>query len=149
MLTLIEVKCPHCGARGQIMLPPLSAIIIGPCPQCEGLVVVFCGQVLPLMKDIMENGTFQAKHDHLMAVLTQFVQERVMQLLQNVAESQEAETAGGSEQELGLQKIEDGAIAPERAKDSFSQIAQAEVDQFVKVDLKFIDDKDYFEEVFG
>ena len=27
MLSLIEVECPHCGARGQIMIPPVGSII--------------------------------------------------------------------------------------------------------------------------
>ena len=74
MLSLIEVQCPHCGARGQIMMPPVGAIIIGPCPQCNELVVVFCGHVLPLEKEIMETGEVEERREHLLHVLTDFLQ---------------------------------------------------------------------------
>ena len=81
MQSLIEVQCPHCGARGQIVVPPVGAIIIGPCPQCSELVVVFCGYILALDKETMESGTTDDRREHLLGVLTEFLQDRITRLL--------------------------------------------------------------------
>lgn len=149
MLSLIEVKCPHCGAQGQIVLPPLGAIIVGPCPQCEEPVVVFCGRVLPLKKSVIQDGSMKEKYDHLMAILTQFVEQRVTQLLKNAEESQEPETDAYSDEEMDIKDLNDGVVPDTRIEGNHARITQAEVDQFTRIDLKFLDNKDYFNEVFG
>jgi len=87
MLSLIEVVCPHCGAHGQIVLPPVGTIIVGPCPECQGLVVVFCGHILPLDKSIMLDGTVQQKRDHLLAIFTEFLKDRIAQMIPDDTES--------------------------------------------------------------
>lgn len=76
MMTLLEVKCPHCDARGQVLLPPLGAIIFGPCPECDNPIVVFLGQCLPLEKHIMESGGNRQKIDHFVQVLTDFIRAK-------------------------------------------------------------------------
>jgi len=77
MLSIVEVKCPHCGAEGRIMLPPMGSIILGPCPECSEMVVVFCGRVLPLDKEIVTEGSIEQRKAHLLQVLTQFLRERI------------------------------------------------------------------------
>jgi len=148
MLSLIEVKCPHCGTQGQIMLPPLGAIIVGPCPECDGMVVVFCGRVLPLDSGIMTRGSVEEREDHLMDVLGAFLQDRVHRLFEGQLGATSADLPGrllendelGHETELG--KITPFGIPPE------APIAQEELDSFVNVDLKLIDNKEYFKAVF-
>jgi len=63
------------------MLPPVGAIIVGPCPECQGLVVVFCGQVLALQKDVMTSGSTQERRQHLLAVLSSFLKDRIGQII--------------------------------------------------------------------
>ena len=146
MLSLIEVQCPHCGARGQIMIPPVGAIIIGPCPQCEELVVVFCGHVLPLDKSIMEDGSVDDRKEHLLGVLTEFLQDRIYRLLdEDMMLENEDETdmlEGGPP---------DDAAPPsgdEQRKESPAPISQGELERFADVDLKLLDNKAYFKSVF-
>ena len=148
MLSLVEVKCPHCQMRGQIMVPPLGALVLGPCPQCHELLVVFCGRVLPLDKDIMMDGTDDEKHAHLMEVLTQFLGERVYQLLENSPElSEEIRKQVGATEDSASTAM---AMAEEASQPIEVQtISQHEVEQFLNVDLKLLDDKDYFNSVFG
>lgn len=152
MLSLIEVTCPHCGARGQIMMPPLGSIIVGPCPQCEELVVVFCGRVLPLEKEVMTEGSLDEKHQHLMAVLVEFLEDRVEGLLRDVdkkggftgahrfAEDQ-AEPAAESDQ-----PSQEPAAQPEDHADP--SISDSEFDHFKQVDLKLLDNPAYFKSIF-
>jgi hypothetical protein len=123
--------------RGQIMVPPLGALVLGPCPQCHELLVVFCGRVLPIDKDVMMDGSDDERHTHLMEVLGGFLDERVRQLLEN-----SPELADEIRKQLG-ETI--AAKEPSEAAD----ISQHEVDHFVNVDLKLLDDSDYFRTVFG
>lgn len=147
MLSLIEVKCPHCGAQGQIVLPPLGAIIVGPCPECQGMVVVFCGRVLALDKEVMTDGTMEEKRAHLLQILSKFIEERVSRLLgENSADQEEERTTSSESSET------DEVVTPGKLSLHGSQkapvITTEEMKSFIDVDLKLIDNKDYFKAVF-
>jgi len=131
MLSLIEVQCPHCGARGQIMVPPVGAIIIGPCPQCSELVVVFCGHVLALDKEIMENSSTENRREHLLSILTGFLQDRIAKLL--------SDDEGNPVDTSGVEENQAAEVSP---------ISQMELERFTDVDLKLLDNKAYFKSVF-
>ncbi len=152
MLSLIEVQCPHCGARGQIMMPPVGAIIIGPCPQCNELVVVFCGHVLPLEKQIMETGSVEERREHLLQVLTEFLQDRIGKLMTEESESgseSESETYGESEQEPEAESAPSAAVAPApKSQEKLAPISDSELERFASIDLKLLDNKAYFKSVF-
>jgi hypothetical protein len=90
MLSLIDVKCPHCHAPGRIVTPPPGSIIVGPCPECSEMVAVFGGKVLALDKDLMQHGTTEDKKRHLLEVLGVFIEGRIERLL-NQAVVNEAE----------------------------------------------------------
>ena len=137
MVSLISVQCPHCGAQGQILLPPVGSIIIGPCPECKELVAVFCGQVLPLNKELMENADLDEKRTHLLEVLTNFLRERVGKLMADdgaIAESYE--------------EFDGPPLDFEESEKPADEISQTEVDEFLDVDLKLLDNKAYFKSVF-
>lgn len=149
MLSLIEVQCPHCGARGQIMMPPVGAIIIGPCPQCNELVVVFCGHVLPLEKQIMETGSVDERREHLLQVLTDFLQDRIGKLMTEESES-ETEAYGDADAETEVEAAVESAPTPEAAKagEVRAPISDSELERFATIDLKLLDNKAYFKSVF-
>lgn len=154
MLSLIEVKCPHCGAQGQIMLPPLGAIIVGPCPECQGMVVVFCGRVMPLDSDIMNAGSLEEKQDHLLEVLGTFLQERIKRLFTNKIEDrpEPSRDEAGLQDDLGEHEASSlmqppGAISLTGA-DQPDMISDEEFSRFISTDLKLIDNPKYFKAVF-
>ena len=150
MVSLIEVRCPHCGTEGKMMTPPLGAIIIGACPECSGMVAVFCGQALALDEAIMRHGSDDEKREHLMEVIGLFVHDRLEQLF-----------ASGAGFQLGALEDDDanaGRATPDGATDddalpepelSAPPITDEELASFRKVELRLIDDKQYFEAVFG
>lgn len=148
MLSLIEVKCPHCGAQGQIMLPPLGAIIVGPCPECQGMVVVFCGRVMPLDSDVMNSGSLEEKQEHLLEVLGSFLQERIKRLFTNKIEDKPEPTQDdlGIHEESSLMQAP-GAISLTGA-DQPDMISDEEFSRFISTDLKLIDNPKYFKAVF-
>lgn len=149
MLSLVEVKCPHCQMRGQVMVPPMGALVLGPCPQCRELLVVFCGRVLPLDKEVMIYGDDGQKHAHLMDVLTAFLDERVQQLLDNSPEL--SDEIRKQVEQVSDTTLPDPLEPKVDAAPSASSLGidQHELEQFVNVDLKLLDDKEYFNAVFG
>jgi hypothetical protein len=151
MLSLIEVKCPHCGAEGQILLPPLGSIIIGPCPECQRMVGVFCGRVFPLDDELMRNGSVEEKREHLGQVLRDFVQERVDKLFagqMNPAPGAplEAEAEAASLRKEQTMNDADGISLFGNAPSA--PISREELESFITVDLKLIDNREYFKAVF-
>jgi hypothetical protein len=148
MLSMVEVKCPHCSVRGQIMLPPLGAIIVGPCPNCDELVVVFCGRVLPLNKETMVNGTPDQKHEHLKSVLVDFMDDRIRkvvdQLTPEVTEGLHDYTPETDDYVPSTEELP----APTAIADESKAISENELDKFLQFDLPRIDNKDYFRAIF-
>lgn len=141
MLSLIDVKCPHCGAQGQIVTPPMGSIIIGPCPECQGTVAIFCGTALALDKEIMLRGKAEEKREHLMEVLGMFLHDRVERLFE---EREVHEEFGGVNEEPHM-------LGPLPMLDSppKTPITPAELETFTNIDLCLIDNKEYFKAVFG
>lgn len=147
MLSVTEVHCPHCGAKGKILLPSQGAILIGPCPNCDEMVAVFCGNGLPLEKEVMTSGSLQEKHRHLMETLTTFLDLSIRETLK-----QQAGEEGGAvelepfELRFDMPETEDAA---DQTTAPPSRISEGELQSFRDIDLKFLDNKAYFDSIFG
>jgi hypothetical protein len=135
-MLMLEVRCPHCNVRGQVILPPLGSIIVGPCPNCEELVVIFCGRVLPLIKEVMVTGTDTEKRAHLKEALISFIDDRVKKIVDQLT----LEVTEG----LRDYTPEDEEDTPPPVKPSQNTITAAEIDFFLKSELPKIDQKKYF-----
>lgn len=148
MLSMIEVQCPHCGVRGQMMVPPLGALIVGPCPNCTEFVVVFCGRVLPLDKRVLMEGSAEERHAHLMGILTEFLDERVQKVVDQISpEMAEGLHEYGIEPDEALPKTE--ALSDEGNEPvPVTSISQEEFEQFVHDDLPKLDNSVYFKTIF-
>ena len=88
MMTRIDITCPHCDETGELTFPPCiseklasTALFIAPCPNCHNPVIFFNGCVLPLEKDIFEQGSDQEKVDHVCQTLFAFLRVRISNLL--------------------------------------------------------------------
>ena len=136
------------------MLPPMSTIIVGPCPECQGLVVVFCGNALSLDNDIMLHGSVEERREHLMGVLTDFLHDRIWQILPDENQDETEE----SEFEASASEVpEDPPLIHEMEPPSFpagfrkhsSQITQEEHDVFVSQELSLLDKAESFRALFG
>lgn len=91
----VEVECPHCHAKGIVMLPPPGAVIIGPCPECGESVMIFMASCLPLNKAIIVNGTTEEKEKHILDSMMAFLQERIhdnIRMIEDGPESPSEET---------------------------------------------------------
>jgi len=145
MFPVIEVECPYCKATGQIMAPPLGSIIVGPCPRCNEMVLLFNGSVMPLDKDIISDGTAEEKKQHLLETIVDGLAAKVDELI-------DSEELGSEQPRRPARKNGRTAkrkIAPSVKKKKAPPISHKDVRDFVDIDLHLIDSKDYFEKIFG
>ena len=138
MLSLVEIECPHCEAKGQVLLPPLGTIIFGPCPSCNEIVALFAGSVIPLDKKVMTYGTSAEKREHLLEQLDEMLHEQLDQMFSDGF-------SDGEEQAQGSNK----EISPSIVKGIASPISDQEAQDFCSIDLNLIDRKGFFDRIFG
>jgi hypothetical protein len=138
---MIKIKCPHCGATGSITPPPKEFIIIAPCPQCGEGVVLYQGEVVAVNREILKNGTREQKVQHVAEIITAFI-ESVGALPPALFGGEEGSISSFPEIE---QKVEFEALSDEEI-DSFTK---EEIRDFINIDLKLIDNREYFEQLFG
>ncbi len=169
MLSVIHITCPHCGASGKVSLPPIGALVIGPCPKCSELVMVFSGHALPIDREIVMGASPDEKHTHLMEVLHGFLNQQVERLVTDLEAAQEAAARGESldADDDETETDDAGVIQPGQGQDAepsaevaapsedavapsedASLISQEEFDDFVRVDLQMLDNKHYFRTFF-
>ncbi len=145
---MMEVECPHCFAKGQMQAPPPGAVIIGPCPRCSGMVVIFCGRALALDKDTMLDGTNEDKQTHLMSVLGEFLEERVQQIVGMISSVTDEDLQQLIDQEVidqtDVMGTDDDIESPEPGL-----ISDDEMSKFLDYELPGIDDHASFRENFG
>jgi hypothetical protein len=129
MIALLKIQCPHCSATGQVLMPPPGALIIGPCPECAKLVVIFAGDAMPLDDEIMRNRTIKDKYEHVMAVLSSYVEKKVRQCF---SQPQPTPAAGQAKQR---KRAENPTTPP---------ISDSELEEFVQHELGNLDDPEFF-----
>lgn len=146
MFPVIEVQCPHCNATGQIMTPPLGSIIVGPCPRCEEMVLLFDGSIMPLDKDIIIDGTPEEKKQHLLEAIVDMAASRVDELIES------GELAAGSRHKKKKKELSEPAaerISPSVRNREAPYISREDVRDFVNIDLHLIDSKVHFDRLFA
>jgi hypothetical protein len=146
MFPVIEVECPYCKATGQIMTPPLGSIIVGPCPRCNEMVLLFDGSVMPLDKDIISAGTPEEKKQHLLETIVDMAAGKIDELI----DSGEL----GNRNSEGRSSVRSVDAEPRRVSPSIQNteapfISRQDVRDFKNIDLHLIDSKDYFDKVFA
>ncbi len=164
MQSILKIVCPHCQAQGRVAAPPVGSMMIGPCPKCNELVMVFSGVALPLKKDVLVNGSASEKHQHLMGVLTRFLDRQIGRLVQELEDhgSLDEDQPGldaESESRFDMHSGEHLYDEEEMPLEGFesetplggggSAISQSEFEDFVRKALPMLDNKDYFRKVFN
>jgi hypothetical protein len=127
------------------MAPPLGSLIVGPCPRCNEMVLLFNGSVMPLDKDIISDGTAEEKKQHLLEAIVDMVALKVGELVDSEGLGlEQAEKPAKKNRRAGKRKI-----TPSVKKKKAPPISHEDVRDFVDIDLHLIDSKDYFEKIFG
>lgn len=147
MLSLMDVQCPHCHAQGRIITPPPGSIIVGPCPECQEMVVVFGGRVLALDKDLMTHGSVEARKEHLLEVIGVFVESRIDHLLSSTSPSMsDGEGEEAPPQEAFAPHPNPAGLAPRLRR--LKPISAEEHSMFLRKELHLLDNPQAFRAIF-
>jgi hypothetical protein len=112
------------------------------------MVVIFCGRALALDKGVMLDGSTEEKQDHLMAVLGEFLEERVEQIVNMISSVTDEDLQQLIDQEV-VEQGESPDMDDEPATSEPGLISDEEMSQFLEYELPGIDDHATFRENFG
>lgn len=135
------VVCPHCHSHRIVTTKiPRDVVAVMPCPSCHELAVLFRDKVIALNRRILESGTFEERKEHLAHVIAEFLEAGMLP-------AEGFTMAHGQNREFDDEDVEFGDADEDQP--DFGEITDREMEQFVKIDLKCIDDPSYFRKHFG
>lgn len=158
------IVCPHCNAQRIVTTDvPQDVVAVMPCPACNELSVLFRGKVIPLNRQIIEEGSFEERKTHLSEVIAEFLEAGLLasgsafNFSTQQDEDDGADNSNDSDDDLPIVRP---PRRPRRRKmrrpnpiadihDEGGPISDQEFDQFVRFDLRCIDDPAYFKKHFG
>ena len=130
--------CPHCGATRIVTSQvPKDVVVVLPCPNCHDLVVMFRTKIIALSRRIIEQGSFEEKKAHISEVIAEFLDPSLFT----------TPLPQGDDVELHLPS--DDEQFPDETDFQIPPISQGEVDEFLEVGLKLIDNSQYFKKHIG
>lgn len=134
--------CPHCGEAGfHVVRLPKEVVAVMACQRCHELSVFFRNKIIPIDRKILETGTFEERKMHLADVIAQFLEAGLLPL------EQASDEEGAIENDVESGKVEKPRRRRVRQKNM--PITDQEMDRFVRIDLKCIDNPTYFKRIFG
>jgi len=132
-----SVFCPHCKThRIFTSQVPKDVVVVMPCPHCYELVVLFRDKVIAIDRQIIEHGTREERIDHVAKIIAEFFDAGMFSL--DPGELQE-----NMEQAAGMMEHESPEKKPGKPRPT-TPISREELDRFVKIQLKCIDNTTYF-----
>ena len=133
--------CPHCKSQRILAVrPPKDVVVVMPCPSCQGLVVLFRRKVIALSRRTLEQGSREQIITHIADVIGEFLDAGVFPGFGERSSTGPTPEAGTDETEE-MEEMEASSLSP--------PISQEEMERFVKIELKCIDNPAYFKRHFG
>lgn len=126
------------------MAPPMGSIVVGPCPRCDEMVLLYDGTVMPLDKDIINHGTSEEKKQHLLETIVEMVADKV----DSVIEGGNIGPKPGKESGKKKKDVQTTSIKPSVRDKKAPPISREDIRDFVNIDLHLIDSKGHFDKVF-
>jgi hypothetical protein len=128
-----RVSCPHCNANHSVHSNvPQNAVVVVQCPDCSEWSVCFQNKICALDRKILEEGSSRERKLHLAKIIAEFLEPMLSKIgllgLVNAEACQESESD------------DDGEVPP---------ISDKELRDFVKFDLKRLDNPEYFRKNLG
>jgi len=119
---------------------PKEVIAVLACQHCEELSVLFRGRVIALNKRVLESGTLEERKEHLADVIAQFLESGMLDF--QAPQDQESQQ---EEQAPPRPARESVKSAPHQDM----PISDQEMERFLTIDLKCLDNPAYFKRIFG
>lgn len=166
-----DFACPHCDTRHQTNLH-YSSILLLFCPVCEGHILIYSRQCFALNEQIMTHGSREDKIEYLTSIITDSVRQKFMWMLCSMPDSESGQRREDSDlfdppfnpedpndPQVPIDPDEPGSAEYGHDRPTFNlllpdsnwvenPIQPDEVESFKSIDLKLIDNADYFKTVF-
>jgi len=124
------------------------------------MVVLFAGRVMALEKEIMLGSDLDAKRDHMMEVLMEYIRERVSEVLSNANAVSPIVEQDDLQEDDAHETLDDDDEKSEdknfidfhptvNADSTMRPISKQEVDDFLRIDLPLLAKTEYFRAFFG
>lgn len=135
------VVCPHCKSNRIITSRvPKDVVAVMPCPNCHELAVLFRNKIIPINRRILEEGSREERTQHLAHVITEFLEAGILPF-------HDGDSDFDSDDDSGDDPVE--RLEAERTVLGLDPISDKEAEKFTRVDLKCLDDSNYFKRHFG
>ncbi len=147
-----RVVCPHCGnQRVNAARMPRDVIAVLACPSCHELVVLYRAKAIALSREIITNGTFEEKKEHIAGIVAEFLEGGFLSFNEDSLDDLNSALQGKHKDEGGPDFEDANAAGDDDGgrEEGERPISQREFERFVRVDLKRIDDPAYFRRHFG
>lgn len=144
-----KVVCPHCKAHRILTSKiPRDVIVVMPCPACHEWVVLFLNRVLAVSRRILKHGTFEERKMHIASVIAQFFEQDAE--VEAGDDDDDAPTGlDGLAQLRNSLRFQGGGFGRDVPEQTQPPITQEELDRFIKIDLRRMDDPEYFKKNLG
>ena len=132
-----RLHCPHCrsGRLAESVIPK-DVVVVKQCPACGELVVMFRRKVLALDRKILERGTTHERKMHIAGIIAEFLEPGLLKFAA-------ATTDFEPDEDVDLEM--DSDIQAEEIK----PISDDELRDFARVQLRQIDNREYFKRYLG
>ena len=132
-----RLHCPHCrsGRLAESAIPK-DVVVVKQCPACGELVVMFRRKVLALDRKILERGTTHERKMHIAGIIAEFLEPGLLKFAA-------ATTDFEPDEDVDLEM--DSDIQAEEIK----PISDDELRDFARVQLRQIDNREYFKRYLG
>jgi len=132
-----RVHCPHCrSGRLADSVMPKDVVVVKQCPACGELVVMFRRKVLALDRKILERGTTQERKMHIAGIIAEFLEPGLIKFAASTSDFEPDEDT-------------DVEVAAEAQAEEIKPISDDELRDFARVELRQIDNREYFKRHFG
>ncbi len=133
-------RCPHCHRNGfHLWKLEKEVAAVLTCRYCGELALIFRGRVLPLDKRILESGTLEERKLHLAEVIGTLLESGLLDFSVLKADMHPMDAAEGKN--ISKEKLDKTSPT--------DSISDQEMERFVKIDLKRLDNPNYFKRIFG
>lgn len=138
---MATVVCPHCKTQriptGRV---PRDVVVVMPCPACHELSILFRDRVIPISRKIIEQGSKKERIEHLAHIIEAFLEAGILPF--------PSENDSESSPRPHMHRPRRPSIRSFQEEDGPEPISDEEFEQFVQIDLKGLDDPEYFRKHF-
>lgn len=132
-----RLVCPHCKSRRiASSRVPKDVVVVMPCPACSQLVVFFRRKVVALDRKVLEGGSRDERKMHIASIIAEFLEPGLLKF-------------AIPEPFIDDEEPEDEDFLEAEQEQDLPPISERELKEFTRVQLRRLDNPEYFKRHLG